>query len=176
MMTACFPAVARGLITDLVGHVLIVKPARPGKLWYLPGGTVEAGESPRAACARELAEEIGIEVPVGDLLVAAWNPSRSPNRPGRLSYLFDCGTYNGVSFGHRVVLQRSELSQWNWATVDEAVAVLHPVLAQRLQAARDGVRYLEHGACATSRSGTDSAASCSGTVMSSSSARAMTGP
>jgi len=41
------------------GKVLVVKPTyKP--TWQLPGGVVEAGESPKAAAKRELQEETGI--------------------------------------------------------------------------------------------------------------------
>lgn len=44
-------------------------PAMAG-LWELPGGKREPGEDPRAALAREVAEETGLTVRVGDLVCA----------------------------------------------------------------------------------------------------------
>jgi 8-oxo-dGTP diphosphatase len=58
--------VAGALIADQT--LLVAQRARPSELagrWELPGGKVAPGESETAALARELAEELGIEVEVG---------------------------------------------------------------------------------------------------------------
>jgi 8-oxo-dGTP diphosphatase len=61
--------VAGALIVS--GRVLVAQRARPPELagrWELPGGKVGAGESDESGLARELAEELGVEVVVGSRL------------------------------------------------------------------------------------------------------------
>ena len=62
--------VAAVALVDPDGRVLLAE--RPaGKsmagLWEFPGGKVNAGETPEAALIRELAEELGIDVPASCL-------------------------------------------------------------------------------------------------------------
>ena len=77
--------VVAGVITDARGRVLLARRA-PGRelagLWEFPGGKVEPGETPEAALARELAEELGIRVDVGDRLMTV--PHLAPSRHLRL--------------------------------------------------------------------------------------------
>lgn len=47
-----------------------------GGRWELPGGKVEAGEGDRVALARELFEELGVEVVVGPPLGTVFLPAR----------------------------------------------------------------------------------------------------
>lgn len=66
--------VAAALI-DREGRVLLQQRA-PGRtmagLWEFPGGKVEAGEITEAALARELEEELGVEVAAADLVPACF--------------------------------------------------------------------------------------------------------
>lgn len=64
---------ARVLLLDSADRILLLRcladSADPssGRMWYTPGGGVEAGEDLVTAAARELREEIGLTVAAGDL-------------------------------------------------------------------------------------------------------------
>ena len=59
-----------GVCVDDTGRLLVVQRERPpaqGR-WSLPGGRVERGETLAAAVSREVREETGLEVVVGDVV------------------------------------------------------------------------------------------------------------
>ncbi|HEY7778588.1 MAG TPA: (deoxy)nucleoside triphosphate pyrophosphohydrolase [Ktedonobacterales bacterium] len=67
--TAVEPILVTAGILERDGSVLIARRrrgVRRGLLWELPGGKVDAGETPEAALARELYEELGVTVAVGE--------------------------------------------------------------------------------------------------------------
>jgi ADP-ribose pyrophosphatase YjhB (NUDIX family) len=58
------------LILDGEGRVLLVKRRREPEAghWGLPGGKVDFGERVAETCAREIYEELGVTISVGDLV------------------------------------------------------------------------------------------------------------
>ncbi|HLU65339.1 MAG TPA: NUDIX domain-containing protein [Kofleriaceae bacterium] len=83
------PVVAVGAIAfDEDGRVLLIQRGRaPGAgLWTVPGGRIEPGETAAAACAREVAEETGLEVEVVALAEVVERIGRAPD--GALTHHF----------------------------------------------------------------------------------------
>ncbi len=73
--------VVAGVIRDTRGRILLARRTEGRDLagrWEFPGGKVELRETPEAALVRELREELGIEVSVGDALIRV--PQQYPDK------------------------------------------------------------------------------------------------
>lgn len=87
--------------------------ARLGGLWEFPGGKVEPDESPKEALVREIREELGCEVSVGDALATT-------------EHRYDFGTISLQTFYCRLLTgtpMASEHQALRWLTVDEFASV-----------------------------------------------------
>ncbi|WP_067975513.1 NUDIX domain-containing protein [Nocardiopsis trehalosi] len=140
---------ASALLTDDQGRVLLVAPTyKPG--WSLPGGVVEADESPWAACRRECAEELGF-VPrlTGGLVCVDWQPPHTApdHRPSTI-YVF-AGPLAAGDFA-AVRLPEDELRDARMVAPGDLGGHLSAARSRRVAralaaAAAGTTAYLEHG-------------------------------
>ena len=124
--------VAGMLFRDVRGRVLLVQPSyKPN--WEIPGGAVEDDESPWAAAGRELMEELGLDRPVGRLLVVDYvRPQDS--RPEGVVFVFDGGLLDETDV-LGMVLAEEEILSAGFYTLAEVRQRVKPLLADRVAAA-----------------------------------------
>lgn len=122
---------AGALFRDGAGRVLLVEPTYKDN-WEVPGGAVEAGESPTAACRREVLEELGLDRPVGRVLAVDWVPSR-PERPEGLMLIYDGGVLGEADIA-AIRLQADELASFAFVEVERVAELASALLARRIAA------------------------------------------
>jgi len=113
---------AGAVITDPRGRVLLVKP-NYRRNWSVPGGICEFGEPPQSGCGRELAEELGLDIPVGRLLVTDWSQPYGAQARPIMHFIFDGGQ---LADGSNIVIQESELDGFKFIVPAELAAHLPP--------------------------------------------------
>lgn len=147
------PRLAAGALFVRGTSVLLVRKTydnpwgRPGSSrWDIPGGYVNRGESPTAACEREVREELGLTRKVRRLLAHDWSPNDAEG--DKTLYVFDCGDLGEDE--DRVRLDRVEIDTVDWVDVDDLGTYVIPRLRRRLvhafrARAAGRVAYLERG-------------------------------
>jgi 8-oxo-dGTP diphosphatase len=115
------PVVAVGAAVCREGHVLLVRRGRPPGVgtWTVPGGGVDLGERMEEAAIREVREECGVEIEVGEVVGVLDHIVRDED--GRTRY-----HYAIVDFGARYVSgtlsPNEELLDATWVTPDQLEA------------------------------------------------------
>lgn len=109
-----FVVSASALILDAGGNLLLH--LHPDRGWSLPGGILDDNEDPEETVRREVQEETGLEVQIGELRTVLMNPSSDWSRLV-LVYGADPLTETSVP-----VADDSEKAQW--FSVEEAKEVI----------------------------------------------------
>jgi len=135
------------MLRDERGRILLVDPKyKPD--WDLPGGMAEANEPPADAVRRELREELGLELVVGNLLCVDWV---SPHGPwdDLLAFIFDGSVLDAQTIaGLRLV--DGELRAYEFCNEGQAKERLRPYVWRRVSVALEALatgraRYLQDG-------------------------------
>lgn len=137
--------ISQGLLRDRDGRVLLCELTYKRE-WDLPGGVVDPWESPATALARELREELGLDLPVRGLLAVNWMP---PWRgwDDACQFVFDLGRRDRSITGS-MTFETTEIAAIHWCTRQEArphVPDYLDTLLGRLGGAAAAPLYLEAG-------------------------------
>lgn len=109
------------LFRDRADRLLVLEPTyKP--TWDMPGGVVEAGESPRRAAQREVREELGLDMEPGELIAVDWI-SRNGDFTELVAFLFDGGVLTPTEID-QIVVDPSEVRGYRFVSLDEAGRLL----------------------------------------------------
>lgn len=115
------PVGAGVLLFNTKGELLIVKPDyKEG--WLIPGGSVEADESPVQGAIRETKEEIGIDV-LSPILVGVFYKSSRDARPESIMFMFNGGVLSDTDI-ESIKLQEDEILAYKFSPPEEALTLV----------------------------------------------------
>lgn len=136
--------IAQGMLRNENDEILLCQLTYK-KEWDLPGGVVDKFESPAACLRREIAEELGTDVRVGELVTSTWLP---PYRgwDDAVLFLFDLGRVP-ADWVAGLTLQPREIVAVHWVGLADLDTHIAPYAARLLRAALTPVpcAYLEDG-------------------------------
>ena len=105
------PDAAAALIIDDAHRVLLIREGYEAGRYGLPGGVIEAGETPRDAVIREVHEELGLSVEPQELVAVYYLRT---DRSEGLRFFFRCEVIDG----RPKVPESGEIADFLWAPRD----------------------------------------------------------
>lgn len=125
--------VAAGVVfRDAQQRVLMVETSYKAE-WDIPGGAVEADEPPWSTARREVREELGLDRPLGALLVIDYIPTRGV-MPEGMAFLWDGGVLTDEEL-QGITLTDPEILSIRFCTAEDIAKVVRPEMAGRIAAA-----------------------------------------
>lgn len=112
------PSSAVLILEDDDERALIVK-ANYKAHWTFPGGMIDAGETPKQAALREVAEEVGLTINAGDVQFG-WTAARHSVVADTYQFIFTATLHPGVT--DHIILQASEIDDWRLVSKSEVLS------------------------------------------------------
>ncbi len=112
---------AGAIFRNAANEVLFVKP-NYRDTWLVPGGVIDADESPKQACEREVLEEIGLVIEVGNLLVTVYSHPSEEDTESQ-SFMFDGGILTQPQLDS-IVYQDAEIEEHKFMKLADAKPLL----------------------------------------------------
>jgi len=120
-----------GVVVRKDDAVLLIRRGNPPRRgdWGIPGGAVELGETWRAAATREMREECGIEIELGDVIDAI--DLLQPDDDGRTQYHYALVDFGAVYISGDV-RAASDVLDARWVALNDLDAYDLPPLAREV--------------------------------------------
>ncbi len=125
-------AISQLLVRDTEDRVLLCNLTYKQD-WDLPGGVVEMNESPRLAVAREVDEELSLDLAAGELVLTDWLPPWS-GWDDAVCLVFDGGVHD-PALAERIVPQAREIRSARFCTIAEVHQLCADFTARRIDSA-----------------------------------------
>lgn len=125
------PILGVGAVVIEAGKVLLIKRGKEPSLgeWSLPGGRVKLGESIRDAIAREVIEETGLDIEIGDVVEILERIFRDNKRKIKYHYLL-------VDFFARpkggILVASSDASDASFFSIEEIEGMNLPTVTEEV--------------------------------------------
>lgn len=127
--------IAHVLFRDEAGRVLLLETTYKQD-WELPGGVVEPGESPRAGAEREVGEELGYQVVLGQPRIADWMPPYL-GWSDAVEFIFDGGVLDDATVAMLAPSDR-EIAELHWVAPHEVGEFVTELSARRIALLLEG--------------------------------------
>ncbi len=135
--------IAHALFTNTRGDVLLLETNYKAD-WELPGGVVDPGESPRVGCEREIHEELGLSISLGQPALVDWMPPYL-GWSDAVEFLFVAGVIDDATAAELSVVD-GELRALHWVSPDDVAQHVTPLSARRIATLlAGGTGYTEAG-------------------------------